>query len=143
VQLETPIDRIMTRGPVTVGPGARLSHARALLVEHRVHHLPVVKNGVLVGIVSSSDLRRYGPSELFSSAAIVDARLDCYLVAEVMTPEPVTVTADDPIRRAIELFQLDSFSALPVLDDARLIGIVTVADVLAFLRELADGRLSS
>lgn len=130
----------MTRSPVTVGPGARLSHARALLLEHRMHHLPVVKGDELVGIVSSSDLRRYGPSGMFSPTAVVDARLDCYLVAEVMTPEPVTVVADEPIRRAIELFQLDSFSALPVLEGPRLVGIVTVADVLAFLRELADGR---
>lgn len=133
----------MTRSPVTVGPGARLSHARSLLVEHRVHHLPVVKNGELVGIVSTSDLRRYGPSGMFSPPTLVDARLDCFLVAEVMTPEPVTVASDEPIRHVVELFQLDSFSALPVLERSKLVGIVTVADVLAFLRELFDGRSPS
>jgi CBS domain-containing protein len=57
-----------------------------------------------------------------------------------MTPEPVTVASDEPIRRVVELFQLDSFSALPVLERSQLVGIVTVADVLAFLRELFEGH---
>jgi acetoin utilization protein AcuB len=140
--LETPIARIMTRDPITIGPGARVSEARTSLFEHRFHHLPVVKNGELVGIVSTSDLRRCGPPGMFSPTAVVDARLDCYLVTEIMTHEPVTVAPEDPVRRAIELLRLDSFSCLPVVDGDSLVGIVTVVDVLMFLVELVDRELA-
>lgn len=139
--LDSPIVRIMTRDPITIGPGARVSQARALLLRHRMHHVPVVRDGVLVGIVSSSDLRRYGPLGMFAPAEEIDARLDCYMIAEVMTPEPVTVSPVDTIRHAVELLRLDSFSALPVVDDAELVGIVTVADVFSFMITLIEPTL--
>lgn len=140
--LELPIAHIMTRGPVTIGSGARVSDARALLFEHRFHHLPVVKNGGLVGVVSTSDLRRCGPFGMFSPTAVVDARLDCYLVTEIMTHEPVTVASQDPVRRAMDLLRLDSFSCLPVVDGDSLVGIVTIADVIAFFVDLVDRELA-
>jgi CBS domain-containing protein len=136
--LEAPIARIMTRAPITIGPGARVSQARALLLEHRIHHLPVVKNGELVGIVSTSDLRRCGPHGMFSTTGVVDARLDCCLVTEIMTHEPVTLAPGDSVRAAIELLRLDSFSCLPVVAGDSLVGIVTVADVFAFLVDVVE-----
>lgn len=140
MELATPISRIMTPDPVTIGPGARVSDARALLVALRVHHLPVVRGRELVGIVSTGDVRRYGPPGLFASASIVDARLDGYLVTEVMTAEPVTVSPDDPIEHAMDLLRLDSFSALPVVDGTDLVGIVTCADVLTYLGDVLRNR---
>jgi CBS domain-containing protein len=136
MELATAVSRIMTPDPVTIGPGARVSEARALLVARRVHHLPVVRGRELVGIVSTGDVRRYGPPPLFASASVVDARLDCYLVAEIMTAEPVTVSPDDTIERALDLLRLDSFSALPVVDGTDLVGIVTCADVLGYLGDV-------
>jgi CBS domain-containing protein len=136
MELATPVARIMTPDPITIGPGARVSEARALLSARRVHHLPVVRGRELVGIVSTGDVRRYGPPPLFTSAAVVDARLDCYLVTEIMTADPVTVSPDDPIERALELLKLDSFSALPVVDGTDLVGNVTCADVLGYLMDV-------
>lgn len=135
MELAQPVSQIMIPAPVTISPGARVSEARALLSACRVHHLPVVRGGELVGIVSTGDVRRYGPRELFTSPEAVDQRLDCYLVTEVMTAEPVTVSPDDSIEHAVELLRLDSFSALPVVDGTELVGIVTCADVLRYMAD--------
>ncbi len=140
MELAAPISRIMIPAPVTIRPGARVSEARALLSACRVHHLPVVRGGELVGIVSTGDVRRYGPPGLFVDTAIVDSRLDCYLVSEVMTAEPVTVGPEDSIEHAVELLRLDSFSALPVVDGAELVGIVTCADVLTYMMNALRAR---
>lgn len=50
------IDRIMTEHPTTIGPDASVADARELLRLNRVHHLPVVEDGKLVGLVSASDV---------------------------------------------------------------------------------------
>ena len=136
MDLAAPISRIMTFDPVTVAPGARASEARALLVALRVHHLPVVRGRELVGIVTTTDLRRVGPQGMFPSLSAVDAKLDCFLVGDLMTPDPVVVSPDDSIEHAVELLRLDTFSALPVVDGTDLVGIVTSADVLGYMIEL-------
>jgi CBS domain-containing protein len=138
--LSIPVSRVMSSKPVTIGPGARVSEARALLIAHRVHHLPVVRGRELVGIVTSTDLRRFGPHGMFTPVSSVDAQLDCYLITEVMTHDPVTVSPDDPILHAVELLRLDSFSALPVVDGTDLVGIVTTADVLGYLVGLLQSQ---
>jgi len=126
----------MTRAPVTIGPDARLSEVRAILMDRHVHHVPVVNGRKLVGIVSTTDLLRYGPHGMYPSPRSVDATLDCYLVLEVMQRDPVTIGPDEPMSRAASLLQLGSFHALPVVDGTDLVGIVTSADLLRAFGEL-------
>ena len=53
------IDRIMTADPVTIGPGDPVLRAKEMLGSEDIHHLPVVDDCKLVGIVSSSDLFKF------------------------------------------------------------------------------------
>ena len=55
----TSLDQLMTKAPVTVSSGDPIRKAAEILAEGRFHALPVVDNGALVGIVSSTDLIRY------------------------------------------------------------------------------------
>lgn len=134
MRLDAPVSTIMTAGPETVGPLTPLSTVREILFRLHAHHVPVVIDRRVIGIVSSNDLLRAGPEGRFAAVGRVDAVLEGIPTRDVMTPDPVVLAASDPIRRAAELLRTASFGALPVIDDdGELVGIVTVADVLGWV----------
>ena len=132
---KTPISELMTTRVHTLEVGAKLSEVRRLLTEQRVHHVPIVDKGVLVGMVSSRDLvgilrrAKMGPGES------VDQTLDrSGTVAKVMSSDLVTVRRDESVEQAIERIADGSVHSMLVLDAGRrLVGIVTDTDLLDYL----------
>ncbi|MDH6231861.1 CBS domain-containing protein [Mesorhizobium soli] len=145
---------IMTTGALTVTPQILVADAAHLMLEHRVSGLPVVdQNGVLVGIVTERDfLRRPEIGTAPRHAKWVGLRLspdelaEEYVrsrgrrVEEVMTRQVVTVEPDTPLDKVVALMIRDGVKRLPVVQDGKVVGIVSRAD---FLHGLADqlGRL--
>ncbi len=119
------IDRWMTRDLLTVESRAAVDEARALLRENRINQLPVTRAGRLVGIVTDRDLR---DSRIEARAAIAD----------VMTPDPITVAPHEPMQRAAVLMRRERIGALPVVHRGELLGIVTRTDVLRAFLALAS-----
>ena len=111
----------MTRGVVTVPPGAPLEDARALLTGNRFSALPVVDGGYrLVGIVTTLDVLR----------AEVDGRADAR-VGEVMTREPMTATPDTALTiLAHRLRHYGEKRVMPIVERGILVGVVTRGDLL-------------
>ncbi len=136
----TPVREIMTRRPVSIDPDAPVATAVAVMRERRIRHLPVVDDaGRMVGIVSDRDLRTalLAPAlaEHLSAAArrrlrSVEASLENLPVRRVMTWRPVTVEPDAPVGHAAALMLERGLSCLPVVEDGRIVGIVTERDVL-------------
>jgi Zn-dependent protease len=119
-------------------PGVPRSTSVAELVEHFVlpgarRAVPVVDGGRVVGIVSLSDIARI-PRE----------RRDETSVADIMTAGDrlVSVTPATPLRKAVDLLASHEFEQLPVVEDGRLVGLLTRADVMRELqiREALDIR---
>lgn len=135
MSLRTPISVVMTSPPVTVRDTDSVADARALMFEHRFHHMPVVDaTGTLVGILSSNDLLRVGPPDFFARPRDVDDALRTKRVGEAMTTEVVSVRPVDSLERAAHLLELGSFHCLPVAtEDGHVIGIVTSGDVIRYL----------
>lgn len=106
----------MTPQPVSVDPKDTLAGARYQLDSHGVRQLPVVHDGLLVGIVTDRDLR----------AAAKAARL----VEEVMTQNPITVDETASVDEAARILRQTKVNALPVVDGDRLVGILSTSDVL-------------
>ena len=117
----------------------KVSDVRRLIREHGFHHVPVVDEGVLVGMVSSGDLVGLGFGDFGASEGFLDAYLDAhYPIHQIMTRDLVTVTSTEPIVRAAELLASGRFHALPVIDGRRgLKGLVTTTDLARFLVQLA------
>jgi acetoin utilization protein AcuB len=101
---------------VTVTPDTLVGAARDLLRQHAIRHLPVLEDGLLVGIVSERDLLR--------------ATSQALPLREVMTRTVFVLSPGTSIREAARLFRDRRFGAVPVLDGRRLVGIVSVTDVL-------------
>ncbi len=119
------INRIMTTSPITIGPDDTVARAKAILDAEDIHHLPVTVDGVLVGIVTSSDLLKL---DVFKGKP---AALDAIKVNQVMESEPITLDVfSDLIDVAVKLSD-GSFHALPVVEaDNVLVGIVTSTDLV-------------
>lgn len=109
---------MMTRHPVTVTPDDVLRVARDRMVEAAVRHLPVVEGERLVGIVSDRDL----PAHI--------GYLEHTRVSAAMTQDPVTVASNVRVEAAAHVMIERHVRALPVVDGERLIGIISVSDIL-------------
>jgi CBS domain-containing membrane protein len=131
----TPISELMTTRVRTLDARAKPSEARRLLSEERVHHVPIVDEGVVVGIVSARDLVRALRGAPRGAGASVDEILDRGGdVAELMSSDLVTMRADESVEQAIERIADGTVHSVLVLDaGGRLAGIVTDTDLLDYL----------
>lgn len=133
----------MTPKPMTISMDATLDDARVTLHELGVHHLLVVDQGVLVGVVSDRDvLRNISPFVGQTSERPQDVAVERRRVHQFMTRRPVTVGPDADLFGAARMLQEGRFSCLPVVDEGqRPVGILTVRDLLTYaLRHLEQCR---
>ncbi len=119
------LDKIMSTNLITLTPSDNLSHVRDIFKNHRIHHLPVVdEDNTLVGLITTSDLWKLNRThEQYSDIA----------VKEVMTQRLATLSPNDKVGSASELFLENLFHAVPVVDaNNKLKGIVTSFDVIKY-----------
>lgn len=130
----------MTFEPVTVPSSSSVLAARRLLTRHRVHHLPVVDAGRLVGVVSDRDLRltdvrvRRALGELGSD--LLSGRFR--RVDDVMSSPVHTVTPDAPLGVAAALLRRHRIGVLPVVETGRLVGVLARSDALRVLEGVVE-----
>jgi CBS domain-containing protein len=125
---------LMSTQVVTIGTSDSCLEAVARMHRSRIRHLPVVsREGLLVGIVTDRDLRH----QLFSppmfqalGTTAVDALLKDVRVAEVMSTDVITVAPDDRVADAARRMRDDKVGSLPVVENGRVVGILTETDVL-------------
>jgi CBS domain-containing protein len=125
---DIPIDQVMTPDPAAVGPQTTVAEARRLLSSNVINHLPVVEDGRLVGIVSTSD---------FLKLHLLDGKLQIVAdatVSQIMETKVIVVRDNATMRDAAEKLSVGGFHALPVVDrKRRLVGIVTSSDLVGQL----------
>lgn len=130
------VGKRMTRNPKTVSPDDPLARAARILREHGFHHLPVVEEGRLVGILSDTDLRNAFLAATPEESAGVPA--GDRPVRAVMRSEVWSLTPGDSLEDALLILSREKFGALPVLEGDRLVGILTRVDLLNAFVEILD-----
>ncbi len=129
----------MTRPVITMAEDQTLREAIALMQRHRIRHVPIVSGEAILGILTDRDVKRATPSLLSGvSQAEFDQVLHTTTVSHVMTRNPYTITPSTSLRDAIKLMLDRRFSSLPVVEEGRLIGILTVTDLLRTLHEMLE-----
>jgi acetoin utilization protein AcuB len=112
----------MTAEPITVEADELLIRASHKMQTGGFHRLPVVQEGKLVGIVTDRDLREYR------------GHFEHTKINGVMNEKPVTVSPGTTLEQAAQIMLERQFGGLPVVEDGRLVGIITSSDILtAFL----------
>jgi len=131
------IGRIMRTNLITVSPDATLVEAKELIEKWAIDHLLVTdKNGVLKGILSDRDLKQYwaSPATTLSNHEL-SYLLETIQVKMIMVKAVVTVTTETTIERAALVMQTHNINALPVMENDKLVGIITSTDVMEVLLE--------
>lgn len=117
----------MTPEPISVTPSTPLIEAFRILSEYEIRHLPVMSGEHVVGIVTDHNLGR-------AVLALADAGVgNAHSVYDVMTHPVTTVGPEDDLSQAALLMHNGKFSALPVVDHGKLVGILTINDLLEVL----------
>ena len=128
------VKELMSRGLVMIGPKESCLDAVVRMQRAHVRHLPVVnQDGSLVGIITDRDLRHhlFTPRVLEAMGSTpLDVLLDGVRVAEIMSTEVVTVAADATLVAAADTLRKHRVGSLPVIEQGRLVGIVTEVDIL-------------
>jgi acetoin utilization protein AcuB len=139
------VKKRMTHDPVVVSPRHSLADALRLTRERRIRHLPVVDEGVLVGIVSDRDVRTALPSPITEPDAERVAFLDRTPVSAVMRTSVDSIGPLDTVEDAAKLMRRRRIGALPVVDaHGAVLGILSESDVLdAFVEILGPANASS
>jgi CBS domain-containing protein len=130
-----PISHIMSKDVLTVHVAQKLSEVRALLLEHGIHHIPVVSGTRLVGMISATDMMRLSLAAYGGDERSLDTVLDHQFSIEgVMSKELVTLDKKGSVRDAAAKLRGGHFHGLPVVDDeGNLEGLVTTTDLINYL----------
>jgi len=132
------VDRIMAREVLQVAEDTRLTQLAALMRDHHIRHLPVVREGHLVGLVTSHDLERVSPSAITTlSVGEANYLLGKLTAAKVMRAKVITCVPDTLVEEAARLLRQEQIGCLPVVDvGGKLVGILTHEDLLDFFLDI-------
>lgn len=131
---DEPISRIMTEAVVAIEVDRPVSEVLDCFLQYPIHHLPVVRHGKLVGMLSSADVMKlefFVPKSTVDRAAYLDERLT---IAQLMQKPVMSLKPSASVAAAAEQMIEAGVHAVPVVDDGNhVIGIVSTSDVIRSL----------
>lgn len=125
VRRTTSVGELMTRSPHTIGSDQKLAIAHKLMREHGLRHLPVLRAGRLVGVLTQRDLY------FLETIAGVDITIDT--VTDAMSAEVYTVAPDVSLREVARTMAEHKYGCAVVLEHGTVVGIFTATDALRHL----------
>jgi len=128
------IQKYMTTTPHTIGSDQTIAKASALMSEHRIRHLPVLRGGQLLGVLSDRDIK------LIETFRDVDASK--LQVEEAMTEQPYTVAPDMPLDEVVSTMAEKKYGSAVIVQNHKVVGIFTTVDACQALAELLNTRLA-
>ncbi|MBT8270998.1 MAG: CBS domain-containing protein [Bacteroidia bacterium] len=130
-----PVSDIMTKDVITVNRSDELETAELLFKKKHIRHIPVVQNDKIIGMLSYTDLLRISFADAVDEdESTVDTIVyNMFTIEQVMAKNVVSVTSETSIKEVAEILAQREFHAIPVVDDDRLVGIVTTTDLIIYL----------
>ncbi|MBU3821920.1 CBS domain-containing protein [Flavobacteriaceae bacterium XHP0103] len=129
----TPVSEIMTKNIIAISRSEDLNRAEALFKKYKIRHLPVVSGESIVGMLSYADLLKIGYADTSNDEHNIETVIyNLFTIEQVMTKDVVCIDSSTTIKDATEIIAQSNFHALPVVEDAILVGIVTSTDLLKY-----------
>jgi len=128
MNLQDTVSTIMTPNVITVTPSQKILDLKHIYESQRFHHhVPVIENGILVGIVSLIDFMR-----VISGASLDDDEKVYHekTVRDIMSLNPIFVEINTPIKAVADILAKGEIRSVLVTDNSQLKGIVTTADII-------------
>lgn len=129
---QSPIRKFMVAAPLSIGWDQSIDDAKMRMHEHHIRHLPVLRGGELVGILSDRDIA------LLESLPSIDLKQT--RVEEAMIPDPIVFSPETPLKTVVDTMAQRKIGAVPIVEDETIVGIFTSIDALTLFSEhLANG----
>jgi acetoin utilization protein AcuB len=130
----------MSIDPPTVAPNDPLQRVVELLRRRDIRSVAVLEEGKLIGIVTDRDVRQVAPGyPLFRDEDQIRRYSENLKVTAAMTADPMTIASKAPLIEAAKILETYRISSLPVVDHQKLVGMLSVADLLrAFIAQNQD-----
>lgn len=120
----------MTKDPYTISSDSSISDAVALMKEKTLKRIPVVEEEKVVGILTQGDINKVSPTTATSLSVFeINYLLNKLTVKEAMSKRLIVVEADDLLEKAAVIMREEKIGTLPVIDDGKLVGIITESDI--------------
>ncbi len=134
MRFQYPVSRLMTKAVLWVDVSSPVSEVMRLFRGYPVHHLPVVRESTLVGVLSSADIMKldgFLPSSVASAGDYLDQK---FTIEELMSRPAISIRSDRPVEDAARLMVVHAIHSLPVVDaQDHLLGIITTTDMMQAL----------
>ncbi len=131
------VEEIMTKKVITIKPGDTLYKAQELMVKNSIRHLPVVSDKELDGIITESDIRgAFVQKSKGSDKKVVVLDPNKMKVSDYMTRKPQTVRPETNIEDAALLVYKNKIGSLPVVEGNKLVGIISILDMLGLFIDM-------
>jgi CBS domain-containing protein len=127
---EPLVESFMTLQPQTVEGKENIETARKMMSKFGIHHLPVVTDGIVVGILSERE------ANLSIGIGSIDPKR--LLVIDVCSEKPYIVHPDTPLREVADVMAREHFGSAMVMENAHLVGIFTTVDACRALHDLLE-----
>lgn len=130
-----PVSTIMTKEVITLNKTDNLDTAEILFKKNNIRHIPVVHNKEIIGMLSYTDLLRISFADAVDEyEQDVDTIVyNMFTIEQVMAKNLISVNPSTTIKEVAEILSKREFHALPVVDNDKLVGIVTTTDLINFL----------
>lgn len=129
--MKTKIKQLMSRHVVVASSEHKYSQVSEFFARFAVHHIPVTEGDKVIGIISAKDIIKSFYNYMKQHGFCVNQEeLDNELsLTGIMTPNPMTIHPEDDLDKAARIFSENRFHCLPVVDDGKVVGIITTKDI--------------
>jgi acetoin utilization protein AcuB len=132
---------LMSTNVVAVDEDTSVHDAKKIMEAHKIRRLPVMRKGKLVGLVTLRMLLEAAPSPATAlSMHELHYLLAKMTVKQIMVRDPHTVSPDMPAEEALQLGQDMGYGAFPVVENGRLVGIITESDIVRVMTKVLGVR---
>lgn len=135
MMINVPIADIMTKKIIALNRSDDLETAEMLFKKHKIRHIPVVHEDAILGMLSYTDLLRISFADAFNEDEdeVDTVVYNMFTIEQVMAKNLVSVSSETPIKEVAEILSKKEFHALPVVDEGRLVGIITTTDLINYM----------
>jgi acetoin utilization protein AcuB len=131
----------MSRPVISVSPDAPIHDVLAMFKKEHIRRAPVLKDGKMIGIISQGDLLNASPSPVTTlSIWEMNYLLSKVTVKHVMTKKVLTLDVDTAIEEAARMMADNQIGGMPVLNNGRVVGVITEGDLFKVFLELMGAR---
>jgi CBS domain-containing membrane protein len=135
MNLLMPVSAIMNRNAPIVLTTDTLNLVKDIFARKTILHIPVMHHGKVVGVISRTDFQSFqsGLDKNFDNPTLTQSLLRAHTAEEVMNNKVTFLEPTDRLNVALEMLRDNIFTALPVLDGEKLVGMINALDVVKAL----------